>query len=115
LVVARNGQKLENVKDAGRPDIRVSNGSFIFQNVSMPDFAEKLSDLRTIDRPVVDRTGIQGVFDITLKSAASAMLENDGPSIFTLIQEQLGLRLEAKKAPVEILVVDHAEKVPTEN
>ncbi len=115
LVVAKNGQKLENAKDEGDPNIRVSDGSFIFQNVSMPDFAEKLSDLRTIDRPVVDRTGIQGVFDITLKSAASAMLEDNGPSIFTLIQDQLGLKLEAKKAPVEILVVDHAEKVPTEN
>jgi uncharacterized protein (TIGR03435 family) len=115
LVVAKNGQKLTNAKDEGGPDIRVSDGSFIFQNVSMPDFAEKLSDLRTIDRPVVDRTGIQGVFDITLKSAASAMLEDDGPSVFTLIQDQLGLKLEAKKAPVEILIIDHAEKVPTEN
>ena len=38
-----------------------------------------------------------------------------GASIFTAVQEQLGLRLEAKKAPVEILIIDHADKVPTAN
>jgi uncharacterized protein (TIGR03435 family) len=115
LVVAKNGPKLQHANDQGDFDTRVSDGSFIFQNVSMPGFAEKLSDLRTIDRPVVDHTGISGLFDITLKSAAKAMLETDGPSIFTLVQEQLGLKLEPIKAPIEILIVDRAEKVPTEN
>ena len=62
-------------------------------------FAEKLSQLRDIDRPVVDRTGIKGIFDITLKGAATAMLQPDGPSLFTLVQEQLGLKLISAKPP----------------
>ncbi len=115
LVVARNGPKLSEAISPGDPDVRVSSGSFVFQKISMPDFAAKLSDLRTIDRPVMDRTGIAGRFDITLSSAASAMLEEDGPSIFTLIQEQLGLKLEPTKAPVEFLIIDHADRIPTGN
>jgi bla regulator protein blaR1 len=89
---------------------RVEDGNFVFRDISMPEFAEKLSQLREIDRPVVDRTGIKGLFDITLKGAASAMLQPDGPSLFTLIQEQLGLKLVSTKAPVDVLVIDYAEK-----
>jgi uncharacterized protein (TIGR03435 family) len=76
----------------------------------MAEFAEQLTQLRGIDLPVIDRTGIQGVYDITLKSAARALLEPDGPSLLTLIQEQLGLRLVSTKDPVEVFVIDHAEK-----
>ncbi len=80
----------------------------------MSEFAAKLSLLRTIDLPVVDRTGIKGVFDITWKSAADAILHPEGPSLFTLLQEQLGLKLISAKAPMEILIVDHVAK-PSEN
>ena len=88
---------------------RVEHGNFVFHDTSIPEFAQKLSQLRDIDRPVVDRTGIKGIFEITLKGAAAAMLQPDGPSLFTLVQEQLGLKLVSAKAPIEILVVDHAE------
>ena len=72
-------------------------------------------------------TGLKGFYSFTLSftpdQAPSAPGPDSGPiaesavgaSLFTAIQEQLGLKLEARKAPVEILVVDHAEKVPTEN
>jgi len=93
---------------------RVQEGSFIFQNVSMAGFATKLSLLRGIERPVIDQTHIDGVFDVTLKSAASAILRPDGVSLFTLIKEQLGLRLVAAKAPMEMLVIEHVSK-PSEN
>ena len=93
----------------GRRLPRVEDGNFVFHDTSMPEFAEKLSQLRDIDRPVVDRTGIKGVFDITLTGAATAMLQPGGPSLFTLVQEQLGLKLVSAKAPIEVLVVDHAE------
>jgi uncharacterized protein (TIGR03435 family) len=80
----------------------------------MTEFAEQLTHLRGIELPVVDRTGIQGVYDIRLKSAASAILETDGSSLLSLIKEQLGLKLVSAKDPVVVAIVDHAEK-PSEN
>jgi uncharacterized protein (TIGR03435 family) len=92
----------------------VQGDSFVFQDASMGEFATKLSMLRGIDLPIVDRTGIRGTFDIVLKSAPSAAKQADGPLLFALVQEQLGLRLAPAKAPFEVLVIDHAEK-PSEN
>ena len=56
-----------------------------------------------------------GVFDLKLEWADERQATPDGPSIYTALQEQLGLKLEARKLPVEVLVIDHVEKVPTEN
>ncbi len=116
LVVAKHGPKLPAAKATGDLTLdaveslpRVTDGSFVFRETSMAEFAEKLSLLRGIDRPVVDRTGIPGYFDITLKSAASALLDDSG-SLFGLVEEQLGLKLAPAKAAVEVLVIDHAEK-----
>jgi uncharacterized protein (TIGR03435 family) len=101
--------------------------------VSIARMADVLANL--MDRPVIDMTGLSGTFDIELNWAPDASEPNrfmkelgpgpnpepahaessDNPSIFVALQEQLGLRLEAKKSPVEILVIDHIEKVPTEN
>ena len=78
--------------------------------MSLPDFAQQLTELRGIDFPVIDRTGIAGVYDITLKGAASALLDPSVPSLLTLIQEQLGLKLVSAKDPLEVVVVDHAEE-----
>jgi uncharacterized protein (TIGR03435 family) len=120
LVVAKGGPRLPAPKadlsptHASESLPRVQDGSFVFQDASITDFAAKLSLLRGIDLPVVDRTGIQGVFDITLKSAADAILQPDGPSLFTLIREQLGLRLVPEKAPVEVLIIDRVGR-PSEN
>jgi uncharacterized protein (TIGR03435 family) len=117
LVAAKGGPKLPAPKaddispsHSGESLPRVEDGNFVFHDTSMPEFADKLSQLREIDRPVVDHTNIKGVFDITLKGAASAMLQPDGPSLFTLVQEQLGLKFVSAKAPIDVLVVDHAEK-----
>ena len=85
------------------------DGGFVFRNVSLSDFAQQLTEIRTIDLPVIDRTGIPGVYDITLKGAASALLDPSGPSLLTLIQEQLGLKLVSAKDPIEVVVVDHFE------
>ena len=115
LVVGKNGPKLAPAKSGAEKYFRVSHGSFVFRDISLAEFAEHLSDLRTIDRPVVDRTGLQGTFDITMDGGAAAMLQDEGQSIFTLIQEQLGLTLKAQNGSLDILVVDHAAKSPTEN
>ena len=78
------------------------------------------------ERLVLDRTNLTGRFDIRLQwTPAGESVANSagnptaqpgesGPSIFTAVREQLGLRLEPAKAPVEVLVIDHAEK-PTAN
>lgn len=121
LVVGKGGPRLPKDKTGTLPPRypreslpRVVDGSFAFSNVSMGEFVRQLSEIRGIDLPVVDRTGIPGVYDITLKGAASAVLDPEGTSLLTLIQEQLGLKLVAAKDRVEVLAVDHAEK-PSEN
>ncbi|MDT7817733.1 MAG: hypothetical protein QOJ42_7649 [Acidobacteriaceae bacterium] len=76
-----------------------------------------------LDRPVIDRTGLAGGFDLHLKWTADVpenaarsgtIADPTGPSIFTAVREQLGLKLESAKAPLEILVIDHVEQ-PSEN
>lgn len=119
LVAAKSGFKLTAVKDTGSSSTNSNNGRLTCKGVSMLAFAVFLSG--TMERPVLDATGVPGVFDFKLEwstqdVAAKAPDANEvaGPSIFTALQEQLGLKLESTKGPVEIIVVDHAEK-PTEN
>jgi len=73
-------------------------------------------------RPVVDKTALAGQYDYALAYMPESMaattslpLEDRPPDLFTALQSQLGLKLEAKKVPGEVLVVDQADKVPTEN
>jgi uncharacterized protein (TIGR03435 family) len=77
-----------------------------------------------LGRPVTDATGLKGKYDFTLSWAvgsiggaapASSAEPDNGPTLLQAIQSQLGLKLEQKKIPVDFLVVDHIEKVPTEN
>lgn len=116
LVVAK-GPKLPPDKSGELPASypretfpRVVDGGFVFTNTSMAEFAQQLTELRGIDLSVVDRTGIPGVYDITLKSAAAAVRDPNGPSLLTLVREQLGLRLVAAKDPIEVVVIDCAEE-----
>jgi uncharacterized protein (TIGR03435 family) len=84
-----------------------------------------------LGRPVIDATGLTGKYDFALfwaygdgpagrastsdSTPLAAATDPEGPTLFEAIQSQLGLKLESKKGPVDIVVVDHAEKVPTEN
>lgn len=75
---------------------------------------------RRMDKPAIDMTGLKGLYDFTIDLSGLGFNGNpptdtSAPSIFTTVQENLGLRLEAQKAPIQILVVDHAEKTPTAN
>jgi uncharacterized protein (TIGR03435 family) len=75
---------------------------------------------RRMDRPVLDETGLKGVYDFTVDTSglgfAGREPENSsGPSIFTAVQNDLGLRLEARKQSVQILVIDSVNKIPTQN
>jgi uncharacterized protein (TIGR03435 family) len=83
-------------------------------NVSMDKLADLLS--RFIHEPVQDQTGLAGVMDIKLEWTPDQSDTADGPgSIFTALQEQLGLKLQSQKITIDTLVVDHIERVPTEN
>jgi uncharacterized protein (TIGR03435 family) len=121
LVAAKNGPKLKEVEAGGSKTNR-GRGHIDAQRMSMKRLSELLA--LQMDRPVLDATGLKGVFDFTLDwtpdespyaKAESAIDAPKSPSLLIALQEQLGLRLQARKAPIEILVVDHAEKVPTEN
>jgi len=63
---------------------------------------------------VQDQTGIKGAYDFTLEWAPDQAANASAPSLITAIQEQLGLKLESRKSPVEVLVIDRIER-PTEN
>jgi uncharacterized protein (TIGR03435 family) len=122
LVVGKNGPKLHEA-EVGRSQSSTerSRGHLTAQRISMPTLAEALS--AEVDRPVADMTGLKGAFDLTLEWAPGesqwdARVIADSavkPSIFTALQQQLGLKLEARKGPIEVLVIDHAERVPAEN
>jgi uncharacterized protein (TIGR03435 family) len=75
--------------------------------VSMSQLANAISSMS--NRVVLDRTGLQGGFDVDLRWTPETP---EGPSIFTALQEQLGLRLESTNGPVAVLVIDHAEQPP---
>ena len=65
---------------------------------------------RLMGRKVIDRTGLSGVYDFTLEFAPPDVVDSPLPALVTALQEQLGLKLEATNGPVEVLVIDHAEK-----
>ncbi len=132
LVVAKNGPKLkESAVDppaadglqpppprAGPPPGYHGPVSLTLSNESMERFAARLSGL--FDQPVIDNTGLSGRYDITLRALVgsnppAADDVNATPTLMDAVQTQLGLKLVPKKSLVDVLVVDHVEKTPTEN
>jgi uncharacterized protein (TIGR03435 family) len=124
MVVGKNGTKLKETETPGRSNMRMNGGSVAFRSVTVQELVDDLSQFKTaeMDRPVIDDTGLKGRYDFTVtlfgtqEEMAAAMSKGDfGSSIFTLIQEQLGLKLEPRKLPLDMVVVEKAERVPTEN
>src|SRR5262249_38946855 len=98
-----------------------STGSIDAQASTMANLAQKLSDALHV--PVADSTKINGAFnfklswnpkDLTAPAAVKSVGEPSAPSIFTAVEEQLGLKLESEKRPVEVLVIDSVQR-PSEN
>jgi uncharacterized protein (TIGR03435 family) len=120
LVVAKNGPKFkESAPDAESMLRLASPGKGAVMTVtkgSMAQFANQFSNRNGVDRPVIDKTGLSGGYDYKLEwgDYGAANADADAVSIFTAIQDQLGLKLEPAKAPIEVLVVDFAAK-PSEN
>jgi len=122
VVVGKNGPKLQTSEREGEPDVQGNKLRMIAKRFSMTDLAELMA--APLQTSVVDMTGLKGRYDFTLD--ASPFFSIDTPidkndmqatvaSVFQqALQQQLGLKLDARKIPVEVLVIDHAEK-PTEN
>ena len=113
LVVGEKGPKLEQ-GDGGGAATEAGHGRIKIWNESMDDFAERLA--RVTDLPVINQTSLPGVYNLKLRWTPDGdhPRPDDPPSLFTAIQEQLGLRLTARKSEVQVLVIDHAER-PDEN
>ena len=83
---------------------------------TMEEFARRLTPYA--QRPLIDATGLAGKYDFDVHWVADSGRVNDQPDgldLFSALQSQLGLKLEAKRGMVPVLVVDHAERAPTEN
>jgi uncharacterized protein (TIGR03435 family) len=113
LVVAKGGLKLRDAK-AGEPyRMTVGNGKIVAQGISMDDLCEQLTG--TVNHIVSNKTGLTGIYDFTLRYTDElSTIDSSTPSLYTALQEQLGLKLESTKGPVGVLVIDHVER-PSEN
>ncbi|MGO9256363.1 MAG: TIGR03435 family protein [Bryobacteraceae bacterium] len=123
LVVAKGEHKLHEATGprgffTGRP------GLIAGTRVSMGELASVLA--RMLGRPVVDRTGLTAAYDVKVEWTPDQAPQAPGGdqtkeasepelSLFTALHDQLGLRLQTQKVSVEVVIVDHVEKVPTEN
>jgi bla regulator protein BlaR1 len=143
LVVAKGGPKLQEAKpgdtypngfkgfdgSAGAGLMHMGPGRLTGQGLTISFLARTLS--QQLGSTVEDKTGLTGKYDFTLQwtpdrttspmsseggqqGRGATLTDSSGPSIFTAIQEQLGLKLESQKGPVEVLVIDHVE-TPSEN
>jgi uncharacterized protein (TIGR03435 family) len=119
LVVAKGGARLTDAQpqmtaDASKDPggVRMGRGELVGTAAPIAPLLDALSV--QLGRPVVDRTGLTGRYSFTLKfapaQAATDAQSDAGPSLFTAVEDQLGLRLESTRAPVPVLVVDHIER-----
>jgi uncharacterized protein (TIGR03435 family) len=122
LVIAKSGKLKEADTNTG-PALRTRTGHFI--GTSVPIFALTQILSQQLARPVIDKTGLTGKYNFDLIYALDPLGDNpfgpvthdspsppddNSPSIFTAIEEQLGLRLQSTKGPLEVVVIDHAER-----
>jgi len=115
LAVAKGGAKVK-VSETKGTNIGLGRDHISDQGCTMAVLADQLA--RVVGRVVVDKTGMSGRFDFALQwtpeDSTAAQTDTSAPSIFTAIEEQLGLKLESVKAPVPVLVVDRVE-MPSAN
>jgi len=129
ITVAKGGPKLQPTAagpdDDPGPTLRIGNATL--QNMTIANFA-KWFQAYVLDRPVIDRTGLTGHYDFTLKWAPDESQFLQGrepgapprpplpddiaaqPAIKDAMLQQLGLKMEVMKTPVKVMVIDHAER-----
>jgi uncharacterized protein (TIGR03435 family) len=121
IVVAKTGPKMKErslIDTEASTSLSFEGARLPAKAASMPMLAEAL--MIVLDRPVIDGTGLRGKYDFDLAwmpepdqfggHGSAVPSDANAPDIFTAIQEQLGLRLDSRKVPVQSLIVDHAER-----
>jgi uncharacterized protein (TIGR03435 family) len=116
LLLGKNGSKMQEAKEGRKNYINWTGlGQVTFTECNMLGLINILSF--TIGSPVIDKTGLAGVYNFKLEFAdprfprpASQTAVDPPPDIFAAVEEQLGLKLEASKSPAEILVIDNIER-----
>jgi uncharacterized protein (TIGR03435 family) len=111
LLPDKGGPKFHAGSADSKPGMNTQKGP---ERVTMTGTAQTMEVLASnlgnqLGRFAVDKTGLSGVWDFTLAWDRQTTTDSTGPSLFTALREQLGLRLEAQKGPVQILVIDRAE------
>ena len=120
LALGKDGPKMPPAQEQPAQDTAYNvAGRIVRKRISMPQLALLIS--RFERQPVIDRTGLDGFYEVKLEwvpgdlSAQEPADNPVGPSIYSAVQSQLGLKLEARRGPLDALVVDSAQKVPAEN
>lgn len=117
LIVGNSGSKMQEARDAEKTYVSaVGKGHLICTRMNMLGLVITLSNM--LGTPVIDKTGLTGFYEFSLEwtdplsrpANGSAQPLDAPPDIFAAVQDQLGLKLEARKGPVEIVVIDHIEK-----
>jgi uncharacterized protein (TIGR03435 family) len=116
LTVARSGPRLKPAAEGETAGMNTHPGSKTSQTVATASTMDLLAKYvgNRVGRIVIDKTGLTGVYDFTLTWAPDSAADSTAPSLPTALQEQLGLRLESQRAPVEVLVIDSISR-PSEN
>jgi uncharacterized protein (TIGR03435 family) len=115
LVIAKGSPKLHASKEGTERHFYILPNGIDMRHAGIATLAGALASQGAAGGPVIDKTGIQGEYDITLHYATMGNPSANLPDIFTALQEQLGLKLQPEKVPVDFLVIDHVDKIPTEN
>jgi uncharacterized protein (TIGR03435 family) len=120
LIRGKGEPNLKKADPSAAPSLGGRGGSGVqFHNFPLSRLTFLLT--RRMDRPVLDLTGLQGNFDYTVdlsglgNKPGSSGYDGEGRSIFQAIQEDMGLKLDPRKSPVDVLVIDSVNKVPTQN
>jgi len=121
LVVAKNGPKLEKSTDSGRAECTrtVGEGVHAFAectHMTMADLGKILQLFAPgyANRTVVDATGLEGAYDLKIDWVGRNNIDNGGLTLPDALDKQLGLKLEGRRQPMPVLVIDHVER-PSEN
>lgn len=113
MVPAKDGLKLTPAKPAAPRGGSGGPGAIDMPSTTMKSFAGMLT--ARLKRSVADKTGADGDYEVKLRFAPESDPDSSLPSIFTALREELGIKLKPAQVPVEMIVIDHLDKAPTEN